>query len=289
MGEILIRLGMIEDANMKIIIGRNLSLAKSLGQSIESISRFVGVIRARLLKIVNQQLAIGCCLIALCLSGCVKYETGINFHGLNYGEIVEHVQIGEQLNSFSQNAVQTWLASIEQRTNQAQGRLERITDREFNVIIPFNNDRELVTKINRYFNPDLDPTHPSAKFNSHLQIDRNNFVLAVRNHLTYDIDLRSMVIQSSDPKISIASGNFVDLGFSLQSPLGVKSLNGIDLLKGIENGQNRRTWQLKPGQINHIDAVFWLINPLSIGAILIVLISGSGYYLKYRHLPWHQN
>ncbi len=272
---------------MKIIVGLSLSLAKPLCKRIEFIGRLSGALRVRLLRIVTRQLAIFCCLIAVCLSGCVKYDAGVNFYGLNYGEIVEHIQIGEQLNSFSQNAVQTWLASIEQRTKQAQGRIDRLTDREFKVIIPFNNAEELVTKINRYFNPDPELTDAGSKFNSHLQIDRNNFLLAVRNHLTYDIDLRSMVVQSSDPKVSIASGNFVDLDFSLQSPLGVKSNQGINNLIGIEHSRDRQVnWQLKPGQVNHIDAVFWLINPLGVGALLIILISISGYYLKYRQLPW---
>ena len=57
--------------------------------------------------------------------------------------------------------------------------------------------------------------------------------------------------------------------------VGIKALN-----------KNRVQWQLKPGELNHLDAIFWLPNPLGIGAILIILISCGGYYLKYRQLPW---
>jgi hypothetical protein len=241
----------------------------------------------RLLRLLTRQLAIWCCTMAILLSGCVKYDTGINFSSLNYGEIVEHIQLGEQLNNFSQNPVQAWLASIEQRTKQAQGRIERIGDRELNVIIPFNNAQDLVTKINRYFNPDPQLIGSESRFNSHLQIDQNNFLVVVRNHLIYDIDLRSLTVKSTDPKVSIASSNFVDLDFSLQSPWGVKSSDGINHLTGSETSGNRQmTWQLQPGQLNHIDAIFWLPNSLGIGAILIVLVSMSGYYFKYRQLPW---
>ena len=144
----------------------------------------------QLLSLINRRLAILCCSIAICLSGCVKYDTGINFASLNYGEIVEHIQLGEQLNSFNQQAVQTWVASIEQRTKQAEGKIERIGDREFKVIIPFNSVQELVSKIDRYFNPTPVSTGAKAKFNAHLKIDQSNFLLAVRNHLIYDIDLR---------------------------------------------------------------------------------------------------
>ena len=239
----------------------------------------------RLLSLFNQKVAILFCSIAICLSGCVKYDTGISFSSLNYGEIVEHIQLGEPLNSFSQPAVRAWIASIEQRTKQAQGQIERLSDRELKVIIPFNNALELVTKIDRYFNPD--PTNPqSAKFNAHIQIHQNNFLVVVRNHLIYDIDLRSLSIESANLKAATRSANFVNLNFSLQSDWGVKNINSTNNNASVEIVNDRRiNWQLKPGKLNHIDAVFWLPNPLGAGAVLIGLISGIGYYIKYRHLP----
>jgi hypothetical protein len=144
----------------------------------------------RLLSLINQRLTILFCTIAIVLSGCVKYDTGVNFSSLNDGEIVQHIQLGEQLNSFSQTAVKTWITSIEARTKQAQGKIERISDREFKVIIPFNNAQELVTKIDQYFNPTLVNREDKQNFNVHMQIEQNNFLLVVRNHLIYDVDLR---------------------------------------------------------------------------------------------------
>ncbi len=256
---------------MKIIVGKY------------RIVRFID----RWLNAINRQLTIGCCLIAFALSGCVKYDTGVNFYSLNYGEIVEHIQLGEQLNSFSQNAVQSWLTSIENRTKQVQGQIEHLSDRELKIIIPFNNASDLATKINGYFNANSTTVSDRSQFNSHLHIDRNNFLLVVRNHLTYDIDLRSMVVKATDPKVSIASGNLVDLNFSLQSPWGVSSSEGSDNLSGVKTKKDLgMNWQLKPGELNHIDAIFWLPNPLGIGGILITIVSIGGYYLKYRHLPW---
>jgi hypothetical protein len=254
-------------------------------------------------SLVNRQLTILFCAIAIALSGCVKYDTGVNFSSLNYGEIVEHIQLGEQLNSFSQNAVQTWIASIDRRTKQAQGHLERLNDREFQAVIPFNNAQDLVTKIDRYFNPDPTTTAPGSKFNSHMQIDQSNFLLMVRSHLIYDIDLRSLSlakseplpsqrplgtrIETNDPKVSVASDNFADLDFSLQSPWGVKNVDAPGNIVGVKTINDRQmTWQLEPGKLNHLDAIFWLPNPLGIGAIFIILISVGGYYLKYRQLPW---
>lgn len=235
----------------------------------------------RLRSLMHRQLTLLFCTIAIGLSGCVKYDAGVNFSSLNYGEIIEHIQLGEQLNSFSQTAVQKWVASIETRTKQAEGKIERISDREFKVVIPFNNAQELVAKIDRYFNPSPTNSKDRSQFNAHMQIEQNNFLLVVRNHLTYDIDLRSLAIGSSDPKVSVSANNFVDLNFSLQSPWGVENSDLAGSVAGIAN-DGKMDWQLKPGELNHLDATFWLPNPLGIGAILIILISGGGYYLKYR-------
>jgi hypothetical protein len=259
-----------EETKMKIIVGK------------DKFTRF----RDWYVSLINRRLAILVCTIAIGLSSCVKYDTGVNFSSLNYGEIVEHIQLGEQLNSFNQQAVQTWVASIEQRTKQAEGKIERISDREFKIIIPFNNVQELVSKIDRYFNPTPVNKADRAKFNAHMQINQSNFLLAVRNQLIYDIDLRSLSLKSSDSQAAAAQ-NFVDLDFSLQSPWGVKNSDAPGNIVGVKvPNQNQVNWQLKPGELNHLDAIFWLPNPLGIGAILISLISGGGYYLKYRQLPW---
>jgi hypothetical protein len=236
---------------------------------------------------IYRQLTILCCILAIALSGCVKYETGINFSSLNYGEIVQHIQIGEQLNSFSQQAVKTWIASIEARTKAAQGRIEYLKAGEVNVLIPFNNSRELVDKIDGYFNSNPRSSQDDSSFKAHMQIQQNNFFLVVRNHLTYDIDLRSQIVKSTDPKVSIASGDLVDINFSIQSPWGVNSPDLPDSLKG-SSGTNdsQKIWKIQLGKLNHLEAFFWLPNPLGLGSIVIVFISLLGYYLKYRELPW---
>jgi hypothetical protein len=270
----------IEGNNMKLIVGKNQVGKDQLARLIE-----------QLFSLINRRLMILFCMVAIGLSGCVKYDTGVNFFSLNSGEIVEQIQLGEQLNSFSQTAVKRWVDSIEQRVQQAEGKIERINDQELKIVIPFNNAQQLVAKIDRYFNPNpvdrvnsngLSPE--SSQFNAHMQIEQNNFLLMVRNHLIYDVDLRSLAIKSSDRKVSVAAKNIVDLNFKIQSPWGVKSNNTAGSIMGTNTTNERQmNWQLRSGELNHIDATFWLPNPLGIGAILIVLISGGGYYLKYRN------
>jgi Protein of unknown function (DUF3153) len=259
--------------------------------SVDRPSRFT----SWLLSLMRRRLTIGFLAIAMSLSGCVKYDTGIYFSSLSDGEIIEHIQLSAQLNSFSQTAVQTWLMSIEQRTLAAQGRLERLNDREFQVMIPFANPQELVTKINHYFNPNLAPNdRASLQLKALMQIDQSNFLVVIRNHLTYDIDLRFMAAKPlskptdvTNAGLSIGTNDLVNLNFSIQSLWGIKNISSDGNSIGSQlEGNKQMSWQLKPGQINHINAVFWLPNPLGIGAILITAICAVGYYFKYRQLPW---
>ncbi|WP_373539156.1 DUF3153 domain-containing protein [Chamaesiphon sp.] len=255
--------------------------------------RIGGKLRWLYPNFINRQLTILVCAIAIALSSCVKYDTGVNFTSLNYGEIVEHIQLSEQLNTFSHKAVTAWVASIEQRAIRAQGRLQRLTDREFQVTIPFNNTQELVTKIDRYFHPapvnlpaQLSSSATStSKLNSQMQIEQSNLLLAVRNHLIYDIDLRALTI-AADPKITIAADNPIDLEFSLHSPWSIKNGNTSNVASVKAIDERHITWQLQPGALNHIEAIFWLPNPLGIGAIFIIIVSSAGYYFKYRQLTW---
>ncbi len=252
--------------------------------------RLMGLV-SQWLRLINRRFAIvGCCLMAIALSGCVKYDTGINFSSLNSGEIVEHIQVGEQLNSFSQNAVQAWLATIEQRTKQVQGRMEKTGDREYKVIIPFNNVRDLAYRVNLYFDSAIGLNPAEQKFSGHLSIEQNNFLVVVRNHLIYEIDLRSLVVKSTDRTAPTPPENLVDLNFSVQSPWGVRSRDRQRNLVGVKGSNDHQiTWQLTPGKLDRIEAVFWLPNELGIGAILISIISLIGYYLKYRQLPGTSN
>jgi Protein of unknown function (DUF3153) len=268
----------IEESNMKVIVIK----AKS-HHSLGFIDRFVSWWSSQ----VYQKLVIILCVIAVSLSGCVKYDTGINFYSLNYGEIIEHIQLSEQINSFSQKAVQNWITTIEQRTKQAQGRIERLSDRELKVVIPFNNSTDLARKINQYFNLSQVSPELQSQLGTQMKIKQSNFLLVVKNHLTYDIDLRSILTPATDPKVAvIPSTAALNLNFSLSSPWGIK-IGDVDHQKsGIKSTQaGQASWQLQTGQINHIDAIFWLPNPLGIGTILIILISTIGYYLKYRQLP----
>lgn len=231
-------------------------------------------------------------LASLLLSGCVQYEVGVNFAQPNSGEIVQHIKLGERLTSLSGDSIAAWLDSIESRTKKLQGKAKRISDQEVIVTIPFNNGAELVEKFNTFFHPTgnqnaVDPTTQDSQLpqiDSRLSLNQNNLLLLVRNRLIYDLDLRSLELISTNSNLLITSNSVFEFQFSLNTPWRGRSVEAENAVHAEKQGQ-QLVWQLQPGQLNHIEAVFWLPNPLGIGTVLIVLFVAAGIYLRYKFMP----
>jgi hypothetical protein len=215
-------------------------------------------------------------LMAFLLSGCVEYDVGVKFDHPNSGELVQHIRLGERLTSFSGESVYEWLNSIERRTRKLEGKTRRISKEEIIVTIPFSNGQELQSKFNEFFNPDLNQKQKAdqnasdlPKIESNLLLFQNNFILLVRNRLVYDLDLRSLALISNNGNVLTNTASILDLDFSLKTPWGAKSIQA----------------ELTPGELNHIEAVFWLPSPLGIGTLLIILFIWGGFYLRYTFMP----
>lgn len=233
---------------------------------------------------------------ALLLSGCVQYNVGVNFEGQHHGVIVQHIKLGEQLTSFSHEQAQEWLKSIEQRARQLDGKTKRVSDQEVTVKIPFSNGTELESKFNRFFYPGA--TQKSATkagepmdlptLDSKFNLNQGNWFLVQRNHLSYDLDLRSLGVLSSKGNVIVSPSSLLDLQFSLETPWGARSVNqGENAIRpAVYADGHQLVWKLQPGQMNHLEAVFWLPSPLGVGTVAIVLLVLGGFYLKYKALPW---
>ncbi len=235
-------------------------------------------------------------LASLLLSGCVKYDVGVNFDHANSGELVQHIRLGEKLTSFSGDSVYEWLNSIERRARRLEGKSRRISQEELIVSIPFSNGQELQTKYNEFFNPNIKQKAKSTelesdlpKIESNLLLFQNNFLLLVRNQLIYDLDLRSLALISNNGNVLANAGSILDLEFSLKAPWGAKNI-----LKNDQNAENtvlperngkQLTWHFNPGELNHIEVVFWLPSPLGIGTLIIILVVWGGLYLRYTFMP----
>jgi len=234
-------------------------------------------------------------LIPLLLSGCVKYDVAVHFAGQHHGEIVQHIKLGERLTNFSSSQTTEWLRSIERRAKKLGGRTKHLGNQDIIVTIPFNNGAELSSKFNQFFNPAVKKDSPSRaaetinlpNFDSQFLLTQDNFFLVQRNRLSYDLDLRSLGVLSENGDIVVSPNSLLDLQFSLETPWGAKdiedSANGI-MPKSYDDG-HQLLWQLQPGQLNHIEVVFWLPSPLGIGSIVISLLVAGGVYLKYKSFP----
>jgi hypothetical protein len=234
------------------------------------------------------------CLVLLAsvlLSGCVQYEVGINFENSNRGELVQHIKLAQRLTSFSRDSVSQWLNSIERRAHKEEGKVRRLSQSEIIVTIP------LQTKFNDFFNPKINQktqikgTSDSElpKIESNLLLFQNNFLLLVRNHLIYDVDLRSLSLIASNGNVLEAAGSILNLEFSLKTPWGARNIQQSEsaIAPGTapEITQNKLVWKPIPGQLNHIEAVFWLPSPLGIGSLFIILFVVGGLYLRYTFMP----
>lgn len=229
------------------------------------------------------------CLLTL-LTGCVHYDVGVNFQDQHHGTIVQRIELSEQLTNFSQEESEKWLKSIETRTRGLQGRIKRISPQEIVVTIPFSNGQELVEKFNKFFNPSsqavANPQQGDAidlvQLKSEISFEQSNLLLVERNKLHLDVDLRALGVISKQGNIIVSPGSLVDLEFTLNTPWGATS-SGVSPEK--RDGGHQLVWKLEPGQIDRIDAVFWVPSPLGLGTIGIIVLIVAGFYLKYKRLP----
>ncbi len=248
---------------------------------------------AKLKSLLPVRYAIVFVLASLLLSGCVKYDVGVNFDNSNSGELVQHITLGERLTSFSGETVYEWLNSIERRAQKIEGKIQRISREEVIVRIPFSNGEELQTKFNQFFNPNgnepmqADETNIEEeipKLESNLNLVQKNFFFAEQDRLVYDLDLRSLALISSQGNVLSNAGSILDLEFSLKTPWGANNIPTTEDAPQPEKQKNQLIWHLNPGEINHIEAVFWLPNPLGIGTLLIIFFVVGGIYLRYNYM-----
>ena len=235
------------------------------------------------------------CLLTL-VTGCVQYDVGVNFESQTRGEIVQHIKLGERLTSFSSETVAEWLKSVERRVRLLDGKTKRLSQTEVLVRIPFNNGAELQDKFNQFYNPIAQTAKSRVaspletdlpKFESHLNVKQNNLLLVLRNRLSLELDLRSLSLLSSNGSLLLSPGGLLELDFSLNTPWGAESIETVAGALVPESYQQGKqlVWKLKPGEVNYLEAIFWIPSPVGIGALIIALFVAAGIALKYQILP----
>ncbi len=243
-------------------------------------------------RFVRFLLPIVLCLASL-LTGCVNYEVGINFATPYSGEITQHIKVSNKLSNLAPGDTKQWLNSLEKRSRKLDGNIEKLNSQELLLTIPFGNGAELAQKFNQLFQTSILPNATIPKdqvdlieLNSQVSLQQNNLVFVERNHLNLEIDLRALKVLSQQDKIILDPDSIADLQFQLTSPWIIRSVSHEDNLQPLKNPLKKGlVWQLHPGQVNHIEAVFWLPSPLGVGAVIIILLMLLGYLLKYRRFP----
>lgn len=227
-------------------------------------------------------LRVGLVLIVLLLTGCLQYDLELQFDSQTHGQLVQ--QLRWRGGAIAANdELQQWLAVLDERTQQVGGRTRWRGDNAFEIVIPFSNGRALETKFNQFFGPDDATTFtlPAGEpIQAELTLQQGNRFVAIYNHLKLRVDLTAV------PDLAAT---------------GLPLLQGQQLLAGqvtllapwvrwqsLSSGESpaaefppQATWSLIPGEVNELEAEFWVPSPIGIGAVIIVLFVSVGYGVKY--------
>lgn len=228
----------------------------------------------------------------LLLSGCVRYDVGINFVDANHGTMTQHVRLDEQITGVSRATVALWLDQLAERTQQLGGQVKYPSAQELVITIPFYNAKDLSSKFDQVFRAITDErlaTQQSDQPLSRFQIQTRNFILWQRHQLTYDLDLRSLSIIptiTATKAFVIDPQDLLNLEFTLNTPWGAEPNLLEDAVPPMIQRQGKQlVWSLQPGKINHLEASFSLPSPLGIGALLIVVAVLAGMFLRAWKYP----
>ena len=233
------------------------------------------------------------CLLTF-LTGCVRYDVGINFTSPYSGTLVQHIKIADQFSSLGKSEATEWLKNLESRSRELHGKVRQLNPQELVLIVPFTNGQEFATKFNQLFSSDVSDSSVMVegyraellKLGSQASLQQSNFLFFERNHLDLTIDLRALNLLVNQGKIYLNPNSLLDLEFQLNSPWITRNVSHPDNLEPISSETDQGlTWQLQSGKLNHIEAVFWLPSPIGIGTAIIILVMVLGFLLKYRRFP----
>lgn len=221
---------------------------------------------------------------ALMLCGCVDYEVGVRFNNQHSGEMTQTVKLGDRLAAINGLSAQQWIDSLDARALKLKGKTQRLSSQEIQVKIPFTTSQNFVQTFNRFFagQPAAATLAGEPDVHAQVHLDQANWLLILRSHLRLDIDLRSLGISSPEETVLVNPGNLINLDFRLDAPWGATSKLRGDQAIGGEAVPGGMVWHLKPGQINHVEAYFWMPSPLGLSSLgLIGLVVGASYLKQW--------
>ena len=204
--------------------------------------------------------------LALCLSGCVDYQLGIQFDSQTHGVLIQTLHLDDRFVALNSDVQQQWLQVFIEEARAFSGKAEALEDGTLQVQIEFNNGADLVKKFNQLFAPDgLMTQVPGAPpLLAHLDLTQENWGVALLNHLHGEIDLSGLKADTA-----VGDGGALDRWRTL------------DLSFQVEAMGDAHQWPLRPGQVNTVDTTFWVPSPIGIGALVIAVLCAGGYGVRY--------
>lgn len=230
-------------------------------------------------------------LAAFLLTGCIRSEASIEFVDQHHGTLTQHIVLGQSLVNFGDRTAQDWLTTLEQRTHRMGGTVRRPSERELDLTLRFHNAADLEQKFNTLLSsvPSQSST-PLPEIPSHLHMTQRNFWVMERDRLTYDLDLRPLGLSSPQGNILVSPSSLITLDFSVQTPWGGQGFKTTTTQASAEQQQGKRLqWMLTPGDINHLEAEFWVPSPLGIGTLAIATLVTLGMILRPLLVPQSQS
>lgn len=219
---------------------------------------------------------LGLLLSLVLLSGCLHYDLDIQFDSQTHGQLVQRLQ-WQPGTLISPSAPDNWLELLKRRTQAVGGTIQAGADSTLTITIPFNNGQDLQDRFNQFFEiaTAASPfTLPDGKpIQAHLSIQQRNRVLAIYNSLSLRIDLTAVPDLKQVGLTILQKTPLLTGEVAVTTPWGLRSLADDPLFTN--------QWPLMAGEINQIDAEFWLPSPIGIGALAIAVLVVLGYSLKY--------
>ncbi|MGB6016641.1 MAG: DUF3153 domain-containing protein [Nodosilinea sp.] len=241
--------------------------------------------------------------LPLLLSGCLRYDLTLRFDHQTHGQIVQAIDLSDRGAALAQPTLEPWLEDLKARSRPLGGQL-RQSPQTVTLAVPFGTARDLGDRFQQLFaaapdtaqalppdagenSPNLSASTPTSP--THLQlpgwgpvpfelsVEQASWVFVSRTHLTYTLDLRDLPVNQEDA----TTPAWADLRFRLRVPWGLTQI-APTATPPLSQDATGAVWQLQPGQITHLDAVFWLPNAIALGTLGIVALVLAGYGLRYR-------
>lgn len=228
------------------------------------------------------------------LTGCADYNIDIHFDHANHGVVTQQIHLSEQVTDSP--SAQDWVSSLKKQTRQFGGRVQQVSPADWQIQLPFHNGADLQKKFNQLFQAELltaDLATPASSsgtlmpalsgIESNLRLQQRNYLIVVRNQLIYDLDLSSLGLRTATGELLLNSGSLLNLNIHFSSPWPLEVIDTGDVTGDIpqrQPGEIGWSWSPRAGQTNHLEIMFWLPNPIGIGACAIALFVLVGYLLR---------